>query len=56
MDRTTILESVYETVKDSLEWAETYEEKYYHYIDGVISMSENLLKKLNRTVNVDEEK
>ena len=51
-----ILQTVYETIKDSLEWADNYKDtRYYDYIDGVITMTYNLLEKIEGTEKVKEE-
>lgn len=48
MDKVMVLETAFNTIDYSREWACDYENNgYYHYIDGVIDMSKNLLNKIN---------
>ena len=47
MDKTMILEAMYETVMDSLEWAFTSEDyNYPSYVDGITTMTATLLDKI----------
>lgn len=47
MDRCTVLESMYEVIKESTEWCLDSEDKVYgNYIDGVISVTEKILEKI----------
>lgn len=48
MNRANILETTYEVIKDSLEWADSYKEKYCNYIDGVMTMTDYLLVRLEK--------
>ena len=46
MNRFTVLEAMYEVIKDSTEWSFDSEDKVYgNYIDGVIAMTETMLEK-----------
>ena len=56
MERITILEILYSTVKDSLEWAEEYKDIYAAYVDGVMAMAENLLKVVDKDESTFAEK
>lgn len=48
MDRMTVLEAMYETVKESLDWAfECRDDDYSYYMDGVVDVTEKLLEKVN---------
>ena len=45
MDKQKILETFFETMDGSREWGDTLEGKeYYNFVDGAITMTENLLK------------
>ena len=52
MDRNMVIETAYEAIKDSLEWADNYKndgngvDSYSNYIDGIVTMTENILNKL----------
>lgn len=52
MDRNMVIEIAYETIKDSLEWTDNYKsdgngvDSYSNYIDGIVTMTENILNKL----------
>ena len=47
-----VIETAYEAIKDSLEWADNYKsdgngvDSYSNYIDGIVTMTENILNKL----------
>ena len=44
MDRNKVLETTYMVIRDSLEWGMEYDSKeYYHFIDGVMAMTDKLL-------------
>ena len=51
MNKNIILETTYETIKESVEWALDSEDKVFgNYIDGVITLTSNLLEKeVNKT-------
>ena len=52
MDRNMVIETAYEAIKDSLEWTDNYKsdgngvDSYSNYIDGIVTMTENILNKL----------
>ena len=49
MNKNLILESAYETIKESLEWGLDCEDKTYaNYVDGVVNMTETMLKKIEK--------
>ena len=54
MDRNMVIETAYETIKDSLEWTDNYKsdgngvDSYSNYIDGIVTMTENILNKLEK--------
>ena len=54
MDRNMVIETAYETIKDSLEWIDNYKsdgygvDSYSNYIDGIVTMTENILNKLEK--------
>ena len=47
-----VIETAYEAIKDSLEWTDNYKsdgngvDSYSNYIDGIVTMTENILNKL----------
>lgn len=46
MNRSMILEAMYEVIKDSTEWGVGCEDSSYgEYIDGVVAMTEAMLNK-----------
>ena len=46
MSRSMILEVMYEVIKDSIEWGVSCENgSYGNYVDGVMAMTEEMLKK-----------
>lgn len=45
MNRMDILESMYEVIKDSLDWGLDTKE-YGYFVDGVVAMTEVMLKRL----------
>ena len=49
-----IYEVAYKVIKDSLEWGcdkNNIGGPFYNYIDGVISVSDNLIKEMDKTSN-----
>lgn len=54
MDKTKILEAMYDTLHDSMDWSEMedYKPIYAHYVSGVIDLTTNLLKKYDEVKNV----
>lgn len=56
MDRNTVIETAYETIKESLEWADSYKDTYSLYIDGIVSVTDALLDKFDeKKVNINIE-
>lgn len=50
MNRNMIYRIIFEEIKESCEWAYDCKEGHYsYYIDGVISLGERMLKKLDDT-------
>lgn len=49
MNENTIYKMVFEEIKDSLDWADSYKDGTYSmYIDGVISLANRMIKNLNK--------
>lgn len=48
MNRSTILEAMYEVIKCSIDWG-TGEKDYGMFVDGVVAMTDEMLEKLNNT-------
>lgn len=47
MDKNQIIETAFETIKESTEWGiEDKSDKYGHFVDGVVTVVDNLLDKL----------
>lgn len=44
MNKLTILEAMYEVIKDSTEWGVS-EKEYGMFVDGVVAMTETMLEK-----------
>ena len=44
MNRSTILEAMYEVIKDSTEWGVS-EKEYGMFVDGVVAMTDAMLEK-----------
>ena len=52
MDKNQIIETAFETIKESTEWGLEDESKTYgHWIDGVVTMTDNLLDKMKEEKN-----
>lgn len=52
MDKNQIIETAFETIKESTEWGlEDKSDRYGHFIDGVVTMTDNLLDKLKEEKN-----
>lgn len=48
MNKSMILEAMYEVIKDSTEWGVGCEDgSYGEYVDGVVAMTEAMLEKVN---------
>ena len=49
MDKSTVLEIAFETIKESTEWAMECDDKNYNYwITGVVAMTDKFLDKFNK--------
>lgn len=47
MDKNQIIEAAFETIKESTEWGiEDKSNRYGHFVDGVVTMTDNLLNML----------
>lgn len=52
MDKNQIYEAAFETIKESTEWGIDEESKTYgHWVDGVVTVVDNLLDKINEEKN-----
>ena len=52
MDKNQIIETAFETIKESTEWGlEDKSDRYGHWVDGVVTMTDNLLDKLKEENN-----
>lgn len=52
MDKNRIIETAFETIKESTEWGlEDKSDRYGHWVDGVVTMTDNLLDKLKEEKN-----
>lgn len=52
MDKNQIIETAFETIKESTEWGIDEEGKTYgHWVDGVVTMVDNLLDKFKDEEN-----
>lgn len=52
MDKNQIIETAFETIKESTEWGlEDKSDRYGHWVDGVVMMTDNLLDKLKEEKN-----
>jgi hypothetical protein len=52
MDKNQIIETAFETIKESTEWGlEDKSDRYGHWVDGVVTMTDNLLDKLKEEKN-----
>lgn len=48
MDKNQIIEAAFETIKESTEWGiEDKSDRYGHFVDGVVTMADTLLNKIN---------
>ena len=48
MNRNTVIEIAYKTIKDNVEWGAECENKTFGYfIEGIVSMTDALLEKFN---------
>ena len=55
MKKLCVLETYFKTISDSMEWADSCKEKeYFNFIDGVTTMTQNILDSLNE-VDCNEE-
>lgn len=52
MDKNQIIETAFETIKESTEWGIDEEGKTYgHWVDGVVTVVDNLLDKFKEEEN-----
>lgn len=52
MDKNQIIEAAFETIKESIEWGiEDKSDRYGHFVDGVVTMTDNLLNKMKEEKN-----
>lgn len=52
MDKNQIIEAAFETIKESTEWGiEDKSDRYGHFVDGVVIMTDNLLNKMKEEKN-----
>lgn len=55
MNKCDILECMYKTIKDSLEWG-FGEDNYTYFLDGIVTMTEATLEKLKESEDVQAER
>ena len=49
MDKNKILEIAFNTIKDSIDWGVECENKSYgHYVDGIVTMTSNILEEFDK--------
>lgn len=46
MERSLVIETAYEIIKDAIEWGEDDKEAFINHVDGVCNMTYELLTKL----------
>lgn len=52
MDKNQIIEAAFETIKESTEWEiEDKSDRYGHFVDGVVTMTDNILNKMKEEKN-----
>mgnify|MGYP001080831595 FL=1 len=52
MDKNQIIEAAFETIKESTEWGiEDKSDRYGHFVDGVVTMTDNILNKMKEEKN-----
>ena len=52
MDKNQVIETAFETIKESTEWGIEEDGKTYgHFVDGVVTVVDNLLNKLKEENN-----
>lgn len=52
MDKNQVIETAFETIKESTEWGIEEDGKTYgHWVDGVVTVVDNLLNKLKEENN-----
>ncbi len=52
MDRIQIIETAFDTIRESTEWGiEDKSDRYGHFVDGVVTMTENLLNLIEEEKN-----
>lgn len=56
MTKLNVLETYFKTISDSMEWGDTCKEtEYFNYVDGVTTMTKNILNDLEKVVDCNEE-
>lgn len=51
-DKNQIIEAAFETIKESTEWGiEDKSDRYGHFVDGVVTMTDNILNKMKEEKN-----
>lgn len=52
MNKNQVIETAFETIKESTEWGiEDKSDRYGHFVDGVVTMTDNLLNKMKEEKN-----
>ena len=52
MDKNQIIEAAFETIKESTKWGiEDKSDRYGHFVDGVVTMTDNILNKMKEEKN-----
>ena len=52
MYKNQIIEAAFETIKESTEWGiEDKSDRYGHFVDGVVTMTDNILNKMKEEKN-----
>lgn len=52
MDKNQIIEAAFETIRESTEWGiGDKSDRYVHFVDGVVTMADALLNKINEEKN-----
>ncbi|MBQ4523514.1 MAG: hypothetical protein IJA10_11275 [Lachnospiraceae bacterium] len=55
MDKNTVIETAYKTIKNNAEWGIECENKTFGYfVDGIIAMTDAMLERINKSCKADE--
>lgn len=56
LSRNEIIETAFNTISDSIEWADNdvFKDKYHMFIDGIVSVTQDILKKFEVPVCENE--